>query len=113
MRIEANAGLPHTTGTTFGPFNNLFPARPLPILVLRITGYRERSGQEVTMQRTVCPCGNRLTEAQVKAGGKYCSVGHKGKYHKDPPRERGFGIEVPTVKRFRLAVGYRAFLGEG
>lgn len=58
-----------------------------------------------------CPCGEPLTEKQIAAGGKYCSVAHKGKYHRDHPRARGFGFEVPENKRPRLAAGYRGYLG--
>jgi hypothetical protein len=67
------------------------------------------------MQIRVCPCGERLeqksyeSEAQFERR-KYCGTRCKGKYHRDPPRENGFGLAVPKDKtQRRVGKGMMAF----
>ena len=61
--------------------------------------------------KTVCECGNRLTEKQIARGGEYCSVKCDGKYRKRGPVKRGFNMEVPKNKqRRRVEPGFREFI---
>jgi len=61
--------------------------------------------------KTVCDCGNRLTEKQIARGGEYCSVKCDGKYRPRGPAKRGFTLEQPTNKKRRtLGPGFRAFV---
>lgn len=50
----------------------------------------------------ICECGNRLTDAQVKRGGRYCSAKCDGKYRPKKP--------AAAPKRRKLGPGYRAFI---
>jgi hypothetical protein len=56
-----------------------------------------------------CPCGQRLKANQEK----YCCCQHKGKYHRDAPKEKNFGLVVPKDKTpLRIGKGLLAYLDE-
>lgn len=77
-------------------------------------GRRGEGGHEEMVK--VCPCGARLVKKGYESdkqfsARKYCGISCKGKYHKDPPRPRGFGVEVPRNRNTsRITTGFRAYV---